>query len=123
MKRLLLFFPLVAILNLSCTTNNIAGSSLSPVITGFSPDTVWTFQNLTIHGKNFGYDRAGVLVWIDTTLLYPFSTVEDTVLIVQVPENARSGFIRVWAYEQTATSAKRVVIIDTIKSDTINSIS
>ena len=114
MKWLVRSIPLVALLSLvamSCTTttNTTVVNSLAPTITGFSPDTVWTYHQLRIYGTHFSYDPQNVRITIDTALVYPDST-EDTLLTVHVPENARTGFVHVWSYEQTATSAKQVVI-------------
>ncbi len=115
MKKLSRFVPcfisLIALTCASCSAPNTTTvvNSLAPVITSFSPDTVWTFNNLTIHGANFGYDPQNVLVHIDTVLAQLQST-DDTVLTVAVPENARTGLVHVWSYEQTATSAKPLVV-------------
>ncbi|HZK76735.1 MAG TPA: IPT/TIG domain-containing protein [Candidatus Kapabacteria bacterium] len=69
----------------------------------------WTSQPLTIYGSNFGYDLFAVRVSVDTALAQ-VTDAEDTMLTVSVPDGARTGFIHVWAYEQTATSATPVVV-------------
>src|SRR5579863_5995039 len=108
MKWLLRSISLLALAGVSCSApNTTVVNSLAPTITRFSPDTVWTLQPLTIYGTEFGYDYQGVRVTVDTSLAQ-ITDVEDTLLTVSVPGGARTGFIHVWSYEQTATSARPV---------------
>jgi hypothetical protein len=112
LNRSLPLIALLAVVELSCTTTNITNvmsPGIAPTITRFSPDTAWTLQELTIHGTNFGYDAANVLVTIDTARA-SVEMADDTVIKVIVPEGARSGSIHVRTYEQTATSAKPITI-------------
>lgn len=114
MKWLVRSIPLVALLGLSCTTTTSTtvvnnSNSLLPTISGFSPDTVWTFKSLKVFGTDFGYDPADIRVYIDTTPL-EITSIDDTVLTVTIPEITHSGLIRIRSYEQTATSAKPVVV-------------
>jgi hypothetical protein len=122
MKCLLLSITLLAVVCLSCSTttnNTVVGNSLAPTITRFTPDTVWTGKTLTIYGTNFSYDYFNVRVFIDTAQA-SVTDIEDTLVIVTVPEGARTGLIHVWSYEQTATSAKPVVVEYTFNPHPIN---
>ena len=110
-NRTSLLLALLALINGSCSAPpNSVVNSLSPIITGFSPDTAWTFKNLIISGKNFSYDASNCLVSIDT-LRTELRDLEDTTVTVLVPENAHTGFVHVWSYESTATSSKPVVVM------------
>ncbi len=124
MKWLLRSIPIVALVCVSCTTTtnttvSPVSNSLAPTITGFSPDTVWTGKWLTIHGTDFGYNSYDIRVFIDTAFVEE-TDAEDTIMTVSVPEGARTGLIRVWAYEQTATSAKPVVVEYTFNPHSVN---
>ena len=126
------FIPLFFLVGLSCTTTTISPVSYvtntdtltrtlktTPTIAQFSPDTVWTFKTLTIRGTNFGYDAQGIRVLFDTARAI-VTDAEDTVVTVTVPEGARTGLIHVWAYEQTATSIKPVVVQYTFNPHSVN---
>lgn len=109
MKRYTLLL-LVASTIVSCkATNDAVVNAVSPKITGFTPDTVWTFKTLTIYGSNFGYDRNDIPVTIDTAHA-EVRSVEDTIMTVSVPEYARMGYIHVTKLNQTSTSAAKVFV-------------
>jgi hypothetical protein len=124
MKNLLRFIPIFALVLAACTTTNnpvtniYLVDSIAPTITRFSPDTVWTFQNDTIYGTHFGYD-GGVHAAIDTAQAN-VEVVEDSMIIVYVPETARTGFIRVATINGTVISAKPVVVEYTFSPHPIN---
>ena len=112
---------LLALFAMSCTTTTNTTSvvsSLQPTITGFSPDTVWTFASLKISGSDFGYDATDIRVYLDTIQLF-ISSIDDTVLTAIIPETAHTGLIRIRSYEQTVTSAKPVVVNYTFSPHTI----
>ncbi len=113
MKSTLCFLPMLALLaliELSCTsTSTSVLNPLAPTISRFFPDTAWTFDTLMIYGTDFGYDANDIRVFIDTARAQTF-LVQDTEIGVYVPEGAKTGPVKVWAYEQTAYSAKPIVI-------------
>jgi IPT/TIG domain len=126
MKWLLRSVPIFALMLVACTTTNNPVTNIynvdstKPTITRFSPDTVWTFGNLTIYGTHFGYDGNDVHVTIDTTQV-GVSTVNDTIMTLgYVPENTQTGFIRVATINGTTTSTKPVVVEYTFSPHTIN---
>ena len=124
MKWLLRSILLVALVGVSCSTTtnspvSYSQNSLAPTITRFSPDTVWTFKTLTIYGTNFGYDANDIRVFIDTVPV-SITDVEDTMVTAKVPEGARTGLVRVWAYEQTAMSTKPVAVDYTFNPHPVN---
>ncbi len=109
MKRYLLLVLLASLIASCKSANDAVVNAVSPKITGFSPDTVWTFRTLTIYGTNFGYDRNDIPVTIDTAHAQVMS-VEDTVMTVTVPEYARTGHIHATKLNQTTTSAATVFV-------------
>jgi hypothetical protein len=110
MKSRLVFLLFLVTVFASCksSTGPIA-NAVYPSITAFSPDTAWTFKELTIYGNNFGYDNEDVPVTVDTAPAR-VTYVADTVMRIIVPEYARTGFIYVTKLKQTAKSAKQVVV-------------
>ncbi|HZK75662.1 MAG TPA: IPT/TIG domain-containing protein [Candidatus Kapabacteria bacterium] len=110
MKWLLCSAPMFALFFASCSApNNAASNPDAPVITRFTPDTAWTFQQITIYGDHFGYDPADIRVTIDTARAQ-VTSVDDTVMTVNVPEGARTGFIHVATINQSSSSANPVTV-------------
>lgn len=123
MKIFLCFVPIFALLFASCSSPNnttVVNNAATPTIVGFSPDTVWTFDTLTIFGTHFGFDPADVNVTIDTTPLWWQPMVDDTILRAIVPEGAEKGLIHVATINGSIASAKPVVIKYTFYPHTIN---
>lgn len=65
-----------------------------PVIDSLDRDYAAPGTRVTIRGAHFGSDPLRVRVWIDTVKTPPVHVQDDTIDFV-VPENARSGFVRV----------------------------
>jgi len=112
MKRLSRSIPVFALVLVSCSASNtpVAQSpTTAPVITKFTPDTVWTFDTLTIYGNYFGYGRDDVRVTFDTAPAEVLKT-DDTILQVQVPETATSGPIHIATINGSTVSVSPVVV-------------
>lgn len=121
MKALFISVSILALVFLSCSSTNTAvnsNESTLPTITGFSPDTVWTFKTLTIYGNHLGFWNES-LINIDTAEAYATYAL-DTIIKVTVPEYAQTGPIRIMTINGTTTSANSVVVEYTFNPHSIN---
>src|SRR5690348_4371141 len=123
MKSLRYSIPILSLLFASCSSpsNTTVNNPTAPIITGFSPDTVWTLQDLTVYGAHFGYDPADLSVAIGGVPLESyFENVDDTILTFYVADSAQTGLLRVATINGSATSTKPVTVEHTFNPHSIN---
>lgn len=115
-----LFSALLLILQSCGEDKNPVGPNLpAPEISNISPDSTIVNGMVKIYGKNFGNTRDTNAVFFQSAIAntdYYFSSWNDTLIKVFVPETAKTGNIYVSVYGKTSNSVL-LTIIEKAKPD------
>jgi IPT/TIG domain len=104
-----LFSERIWIIAVFCMTA-CSKSTVSPTIVSFNPPSGGAGNTITIRGNNFGSQVNAAIVFFNRTATIPVS-VQDTIIMVNVPPGATTGKITVTIQGQDAKSQEDFIIV------------
>ncbi|MFD0751875.1 IPT/TIG domain-containing protein [Mucilaginibacter calamicampi] len=110
--RKLVLITMCMLCMLGCKKSEKPQPAQPPMISSFSPMDAQVGETIKISGTNFGTDINAVFVNIGSSANAKPNSVTDTEIWINIPPDAKSGYIQVTSKGNAATSSQQFTLTD-----------